>query len=183
LVSNEVENQVLFGTPFLRAFHIIVDYDDNRIGFANKRLNFGSEIVGERAPGNPRPWYRFSKEDEPLKVPQLELKPDPTPLKNDTTAPATPTSISTSKPSTDDQYKGIIQDDKPLKPKNKGQWIPKPSQPSGDEASKDFMMVGFSIFIILLVMMVLVFFIHKKRKARLNAGSTFDDNFDPPLLH
>ena len=39
------------GNPFIRAFHQIFDYDDNKIGFANKVRNFGAEIVGDGAPG------------------------------------------------------------------------------------------------------------------------------------
>jgi hypothetical protein len=55
--ATETPAQIILGTPFLRAFHTIVNYENNKIGFANKRKNFGSEIVGESAPGNPRPWY------------------------------------------------------------------------------------------------------------------------------
>lgn len=58
----------------MRAFHFIVDYENNKIGFANKRRNFGSEIVGYNAPGNPRPWYVFGKEDAPIVVPE-DTKP------------------------------------------------------------------------------------------------------------
>ena len=41
----------ILGTPFIRAFMIILDFHSNQIGFANKLKNYGAEITGEGAPG------------------------------------------------------------------------------------------------------------------------------------
>lgn len=105
---------ITLGTPFLRAFHIIVNYENNKIGFANKRRNFGAEIVGQSAPGNPRPWYNFGKEDAPAVI----IKPDPVPVKpsTDDTKPVTPVNPSSNTSSStnttiDDDNTGIITDD------------------------------------------------------------------------
>ena len=45
----------ILGTPFLRAFMILLEVEGNKIGFANKINNFGAEILGEGAPGPVRP--------------------------------------------------------------------------------------------------------------------------------
>lgn len=39
---------------------------EDKIGFANKYNNYGAEIVGDNAPGNPRPWYTIGQEDAPI---------------------------------------------------------------------------------------------------------------------
>ena len=45
------------GQPFLRAYVVVLNYEKNTIGFANKIKNFGSEILGNGAPGPKRSYY------------------------------------------------------------------------------------------------------------------------------
>ena len=47
----KTNNGYILGTPFIHAFNIFLDYDKNRLGFANKVKGFGSEITGKGAPG------------------------------------------------------------------------------------------------------------------------------------
>ena len=54
----------ILGTPFLRAFMILLDVNENKIGFANKINNFGAEILGEGAPGPVRPKNDHDKHDD-----------------------------------------------------------------------------------------------------------------------
>ena len=49
----ETNKGYILGTPFIRAFMIILDFHQNRIGFANKIKNYGAEITGEGAPSGP----------------------------------------------------------------------------------------------------------------------------------
>ena len=44
----------ILGTPFIRAFMLILDFGTNKIGFANKIKNHGAEITGEGAPRDSR---------------------------------------------------------------------------------------------------------------------------------
>ena len=45
------------GQPFLRAFVVVLNYEENTIGFANKQKSYGSEILGKNAPGPKRGYY------------------------------------------------------------------------------------------------------------------------------
>jgi len=45
------------GQPFLRAFVVVLNYEKNTIGFANKQQSYGSEILGKNAPGPKRGYY------------------------------------------------------------------------------------------------------------------------------
>lgn len=45
----KTNNGYILGTPFIRAFMIILDFHKNRIGFANKKRNYGAEITGDCA--------------------------------------------------------------------------------------------------------------------------------------
>lgn len=47
----KTNNGYILGTPFIRAFMVILDFHQNQIGFANKVRHFGAEITGEGAPG------------------------------------------------------------------------------------------------------------------------------------
>jgi hypothetical protein len=47
----KTNNGYILGTPFIHAFHIILDFESNRVGFANKLRGFGQAITGEGAPG------------------------------------------------------------------------------------------------------------------------------------
>ena len=49
----ETNKGYILGTPFIRAFMIILDFDQNRIGFATKVNNHGAEITEVRAPSGP----------------------------------------------------------------------------------------------------------------------------------
>ena len=44
-------NGYILGTPFIRAFMVILDFHQNRIGFANKIRQYGAEITGDGSPG------------------------------------------------------------------------------------------------------------------------------------
>lgn len=85
------------GQPFLRAFITVFDYKKNTIGFANKRNNYGAEILGKNAPGPIRAYFKpidEEKEDEEL-IPTdatgtpIDNKVQPKPWKpEETTSPA-----------------------------------------------------------------------------------------------
>lgn len=128
MIQASSNDQYVLGMPALRAFHIMLDYSGNRVGFANKIRNFGAEIVGDNAPGNPRPWYKVGKEDgyqEPIVVPvdnNTSTTPGDDGGKNSTTAPDSGTTNSSSTPvvtppknssSPTDVDQGIDPDDKP----------------------------------------------------------------------
>lgn len=65
----ETNRGYILGTPFIKAFMVILDFHNNRIGFANKIKNYGAEITGEGAPKS-------------TKIPD-ETKPDPQPTPED----------------------------------------------------------------------------------------------------
>lgn len=44
----ETNNGYILGMPFLRAFLILFDFEDNTVGFANKRNNFGAFITTKK---------------------------------------------------------------------------------------------------------------------------------------
>ena len=46
------------GQPFLRAFVVVLNYEKNTIGFANKQKSYGSEILGKDMPGPKRAYYQ-----------------------------------------------------------------------------------------------------------------------------
>lgn len=144
----------------MRAFHIIVDYDDNKIGFANKVRHFGAEIVGDQAPGNPRPWYTFGKEDAPqIVIPVMPVEPvEPVTPQNtttqnttaqNTTEPTTNTTVTPTNPDT-----GIIPDDKPPEHVNTPIY-PIPSKPTQPKSTSTDILIG-TIAVIVLVGVVLM---------------------------
>jgi hypothetical protein len=45
------EHDYELGVPFIRAFHVVFNYNNNLVGFGNKIRNFGAQIVGKGAPG------------------------------------------------------------------------------------------------------------------------------------
>ena len=47
----KTNNGYILGTPFLHAFMVILDFEQNRLGFSKKVRGYGSEITGEGAPG------------------------------------------------------------------------------------------------------------------------------------
>ena len=62
-----LKDEYILGQPFLRAFIVILDYEENTIGLANKINNNGAEILGEKAPGPHRKYYKirdFEKDEE-----------------------------------------------------------------------------------------------------------------------
>lgn len=50
----QTNNGYILGTPFIHAFMVVLDFENNRLGFANKIKGFGSEITGEGSPGPTR---------------------------------------------------------------------------------------------------------------------------------
>lgn len=81
------------GQPFMRAFITVLDYEKNTIGFANKKNNYGAEILGNLAPGPRRAYFKpidEGKEDEEL-IPvdstgrPIDNRIKPQPWKPDTT--------------------------------------------------------------------------------------------------
>ena len=55
--KGELSEGYILGQPFLRAYVVVLDYEKNTIGFANKIKSFGSEILGNGAPGPKRSYY------------------------------------------------------------------------------------------------------------------------------
>lgn len=62
----EIKDKYILGLPFLKAFVVVLDYEKNSIGLANKKNNLGAEILGANAPGPRRKYYtpRDFEEDE-----------------------------------------------------------------------------------------------------------------------
>ena len=163
----------------MRAFHTILDSDNNRIGFANKKRGFGAEIVGEGAYGKARPWYRFGKEDEPMVIPVEPVTP--VPVANDTSSNSTETNKTDLVPTDPDA--GIIKDDVPLEHRVNPVVPDGNHEKSNGSHSKDLLIVTIALVILLIIMLILMYKILKKRQQRQAEESTFDDEIDPPLLH
>jgi len=53
----EIKDKYILGLPFLKAFIVVLDYEKNSIGLANKQNNLGAEILGANAPGPRRKYY------------------------------------------------------------------------------------------------------------------------------
>jgi hypothetical protein len=70
----KTNNGYILGTPFIHSFNIILDFDQNRIGFANKIRGFGSEITGQGAPGGRN--EESKPDDGDTKPDDEDTKPD-----------------------------------------------------------------------------------------------------------
>ena len=55
--KGELSEGYILGQPFLRAFVVVLNYEKNTIGFANKQKAYASEILGKDAPGPKRSYY------------------------------------------------------------------------------------------------------------------------------
>ena len=62
----KTNNGYILGTPFIHAFNIILDFEQNRLGFANKVKGFGSEITGKGAPGPVRDDTKPDDQTDPI---------------------------------------------------------------------------------------------------------------------
>ena len=62
----KTNNGYILGTPFIHAFNIILDFEQNRLGFANKVKGFGSEITGKGAPGPVRDDTKLDDKTDPI---------------------------------------------------------------------------------------------------------------------
>ena len=62
----KTNNGYILGTPFIHAFNIILDFEQNRLGFANKVKGFGSEITGKGAPGPVRDDTQPDDQTDPI---------------------------------------------------------------------------------------------------------------------
>jgi hypothetical protein len=60
----ETKDKYILGLPFLQAFMVVLDYEKNTIGLANKLNNLGAEILGADAPGPRRAYYTPRDFDE-----------------------------------------------------------------------------------------------------------------------
>lgn len=101
----------ILGTPFLRAFMILLDTERNKIGFANKINNFGAEILGEGAPGPARPKNDHSEKHDDETIPD-DNKPeiiddDEKDAQTDQEIPS-PDDTNPSNPSSQNQLKLIV---------------------------------------------------------------------------
>ena len=82
----ETNKGYILGTPFIRAFMVILDFHQNRIGFANKVKNYGAEITGPGAPSG-----QSIQPDNPTPVDPNPVQPvDPNPEQPDDPTPADP---------------------------------------------------------------------------------------------
>lgn len=167
LVTNHSEEAVvILGLPFLRAFHFIVNYDRNMIGLANKQRSFGAEIVGKDAPGNPRPWYRFGKED---------FYPDKSWQHQTPSAPPTPAQPN-KKPS--DSHPPQVQPFEPTKIHVPS--VGPPRQPDSSSrhpkpSNETVFMLALFILLLLIVLLLAIYIIQRRRRDRILFPSTFDD--------
>lgn len=55
--ETDLKDKYILGLPFLQAFIVVLDYEKNSIGLANKQNNLGAEILGANAPGPRRSYY------------------------------------------------------------------------------------------------------------------------------
>jgi hypothetical protein len=55
--QSDLKDKYIIGLPFLQAFIVVLDYEQNTVGFANKQNNLGAEILGAGAPGPNRDYY------------------------------------------------------------------------------------------------------------------------------
>ena len=53
----DLKDKYILGLPLLKAFIVVLDYEKNSIGLANKQNNLGAEILGANAPGPKRKYY------------------------------------------------------------------------------------------------------------------------------
>lgn len=77
----ELKDKYILGLPFLKAFIVVLDYERNSIGFANKVQNFGAEILGADAPGPKRKYYEirdFEKDESSETFVPVDGKGNPT---------------------------------------------------------------------------------------------------------
>ena len=104
----KTNNGYILGTPFIHAFNIILDFDQNRLGFANKVKGFGSEITGKGAPGPVRDDTKPDDKEDPVPDDKEDPdKDDPVPDDKDDPVPDDKEDPDTEKP---DDHPEIIID-------------------------------------------------------------------------
>jgi hypothetical protein len=84
------------GQPFLRAFVVVLNYEKNTIGFANKQSAYGSEILGKDAPGPKRSYYEPKEYQDDVNEGQDFIPVDETGQPTDDYVPWSPRQRNTS---------------------------------------------------------------------------------------